>query len=78
VNRNLSFNDTASAALLMKLYKQWNHGLINEVAKQLGISHQAVSKVYEGHARSARVEAALAARGLPVHALFSGPRRGRS
>ena len=49
-----------------------NRGALGEIARRLGVSRQAVSRVYRGEGTSARIEEALRA----VHAPgFEGPRK---
>lgn len=42
-----------------------NAGLLTEVARQLHVSRQAVSKVWRGEGRSVRIEKALRRRRVP-------------
>ncbi len=62
---NLPSQHTVIAITYEDAWMARNRGLLTEVARQLGVSRQAVGKVWRGEGRSARIEKALRLRRVP-------------
>jgi hypothetical protein len=68
LKHNQQINNITRAITLQALWLSANRGILTQVAKQLGVSHQAVGAVYKGKTRSRRIEKALKQRGAPIAA----------
>ncbi len=66
MNVNLQVDSSATVNLLQKLWLAHNRGVLTEVALKLKVSPQAVSAVYKGKRRSAKIERALKRKGATL------------
>jgi hypothetical protein len=64
-NDNLKAKHTAVAIPYEKAWLMNNRGVLSEVARQLGVTRQAVSAVWRGEKRSRQIERALRRRRVP-------------
>jgi hypothetical protein len=62
---NLKGKHTVVAITYEDAWLKHNRGLLSQVARQLGISRQAVTKVWRGEGHSVRIEKALRRRRVP-------------